>query len=192
MSSINGIGTRYLGCSDVRRDGSYVTTKWLSIVLPVVPLCSFRVLPLSQTTRYLPVYYVSSEFDAKPVPLCWLQVVQVYAWYLAVALFLLVADRLGGHNSIHSGSLHPLLSSFLAFALAVVALRISRPIRKAGTLTNIIVILAVMTLSLLLAPKISAMPEVSWNYMYYFWAGYAVFLVIMFLKGGSPSDRNDT
>ena len=39
-----GIGTRYLGASDYRPDGSFVTTKWLIILyFPIYPLCSLRV-----------------------------------------------------------------------------------------------------------------------------------------------------
>jgi hypothetical protein len=48
-TSINGMGSMFYGKSDVRQDGSYLTTEWFTILyLPVVPLRSFRVLPLSR------------------------------------------------------------------------------------------------------------------------------------------------
>jgi hypothetical protein len=42
--SINGIGTQCYGERDFRSDGSYVTTKWFTILyVPVFPLQSWRV-----------------------------------------------------------------------------------------------------------------------------------------------------
>jgi hypothetical protein len=42
--TINGFGTKLLGERDFRKDGSYVTTKWVSILwVPVLPLESLRI-----------------------------------------------------------------------------------------------------------------------------------------------------
>jgi hypothetical protein len=43
-SSVNGFGTKLLGERDFCRNGSYVTTKWVSIFwIPVLPLESLRI-----------------------------------------------------------------------------------------------------------------------------------------------------
>jgi len=68
MSSINGFGSTYIGCSDIGRDGSYVITEWMIILIPIVPLRSFRVLPTSHTNLG---FYSSSKFQAQRVPLYW-------------------------------------------------------------------------------------------------------------------------
>lgn len=48
LKSVNGIGTRHYGRSLESDDGSYVTTVWFAILfVPVVPLRSERILPLS-------------------------------------------------------------------------------------------------------------------------------------------------
>ena len=56
MSSINGIGTTYIGQADVNKDGSYLSTKWLSLVIPIVPLGFVRIWPQSQTTTFIPLF----------------------------------------------------------------------------------------------------------------------------------------
>jgi hypothetical protein len=41
--TIRGIGTRYYGASDRQPDGSFVTTEWLALFAPIIPLRSLRV-----------------------------------------------------------------------------------------------------------------------------------------------------
>jgi len=178
MSSINGIGSTYIGCSDVGRDGSYVTTKWVIFILPIVPLRSFRVLPTSHINLG---FYASSEFQAQPVPLYWPHVIWMYATYLVAALFILVADRLTGPKSSRILS-SPFLSSAIAFALSLLAVWIAGFIRKGSVFANLIVFAAVITFSFLAAANMSAQPERSWQYMYFLWGAYAVFFVFTFLK----------
>ena len=58
--SLNGIGTTLYGKRDVEPDGSYVATKWfIFLLLPIIPISSYRVLPntpkmnfLTQVTNY--------------------------------------------------------------------------------------------------------------------------------------------
>ncbi|GAA5175743.1 hypothetical protein GCM10025771_08720 [Niveibacterium umoris] len=183
MSSINGIGTTYIGCSAIGRDGSYVTTKWLSIVMPIVPLGSYRILPQSHETRHFPIYHSSAEFLATPVPLCWLHLLQVYGTYLAIVVFLSAIDLVDRNNAAGRVALHPFLSAILAAAFSVLAVRITRGIRRIGTLTNIIILLAVLTFSFLLASGMSKVPEQSWKTMYFFWGGYALLALIGFPGG---------
>jgi hypothetical protein len=178
MSSINGIGSTYIGCSDVGKDGSYVTTKWVIFILPIVPIRSLRVLPASHINLG---FYSSSEFQAQPVPLYWPHVIWMYATYLVAAIFIMVADRLTGPKSSSTFS-SPLLSSATAFVLSLLAVWISGFIRKGSVFANLIVFAAIITFSFLAAGNISAQPERSGQYMIYFWAAYAIFLVITFLR----------
>lgn len=38
MSTFNGIGSRFHGCSEIHKDGSYLSTKWFCLVVPLVPM----------------------------------------------------------------------------------------------------------------------------------------------------------
>lgn len=74
-----------LGQTDLRSDGSYVTTQWLSVLMvPLVPIASFRVLE----SRRLP----KGPYKAcEAVPLCFRQILSVYlfaAFWAAWALFI--------------------------------------------------------------------------------------------------------
>ena len=189
MSSINGIGTTYIGHADVKMDGSYITTKWLSIVFPIVPLGSMRVWPQSQTTRYLPVFYTTSQFEVKRAPLHVSHVIQVYAVYFAIVLFFNFVDFFTGDSSNHHVC-NPILASFIAIGLAALIIRISRPIRKSSTMVNIIAVLMIMVLSFLFAADISITPVESWTKLYYFWGAYTVFCIYMFLKNDKPTDKD--
>ena len=178
MSSINGIGSTYIGCSDLGKDGSFVTTEWAIFLLPIVPIRSFRVLPTSHINLGI---YSSSKFQAQPVPLHLPHVIWMYATYLAAAIFFMVADRLTGPKSSAILS-SPFLSSAIAFALSLLAVWISGFIRKGSVFANLIVFAAIITFSFLAAANMSAKPEKSWHYMYYFWGAYAILFIITFLR----------
>jgi len=45
--TINGIGTHYWGCTEHHPDGSYVTTEWITIGIPIVATKSMRLRPAS-------------------------------------------------------------------------------------------------------------------------------------------------
>jgi hypothetical protein len=85
--STNGIGTVHYGRSAETEDGSYITTVWFTIFyLPICPIRSERILPLSLSERDL-----NTEFryaSLMPAPLDWPQVARTYlvgwsilAWY---------------------------------------------------------------------------------------------------------------
>jgi hypothetical protein len=189
MSTINGIGTTYIGQADVKKDGSYITTKWLSFVIPIVPLGSMRVWPQSQTTRYIPVFYTTSEFEVKRVPLHISHIIQVYAIYLAVILFFNFVDFFTSNNSNHHVC-NPTLASLIAIACAIFILKISASIRKSSTLVSIVALLIVMVLTFLFAADISITPVESWTMLYYFWGAYFVFCTFMFLKNDKPTNED--
>lgn len=77
VSTLNGIGTRFLGNSDPLPDGSYIATEWLCFVMPIVPLRSCRIWPESRGGFFAPTF----RFKAAPVPLRRSQVIPLYAVY---------------------------------------------------------------------------------------------------------------
>jgi len=49
---INGFGTAYYGKRDRAEDGSYITTQWVTALwVPIVPLGSYRVLPIGKRNQ---------------------------------------------------------------------------------------------------------------------------------------------
>jgi len=93
MSTINGIGTAYLGRANSARDGSFITTKWITVVLPLIPLGSYRIWPQTHNS-YLMGMYSSSQFSAKRVPLHWPHIFKFYGMYFAFYIFIEIADKI--------------------------------------------------------------------------------------------------
>jgi hypothetical protein len=84
--AFNGFGTRYYGSRDKGPDGSYITTEWVAaLFVPLIPLVSYRVLPVETGRNF--VFYYSQDYLRKPIPMCWKQVRNVY---LAVSPILIV------------------------------------------------------------------------------------------------------
>jgi hypothetical protein len=85
--TFNGCGTRYYGHQDRADDGSYVTTEWITFVyIPLVPIRSFRVLPVGKGTNY--IVHSSQSYQTVRVPLHWSQVRNVY--FIAAPIILLI------------------------------------------------------------------------------------------------------
>jgi hypothetical protein len=85
--SLNGCGTRFYGQRDHGADGSYVTTEWITLVfVPLIPIRSFRVLPVGKGTNY--VIHSSQNYQTMRVPLHWPQVRNIY--FIAAPIILLV------------------------------------------------------------------------------------------------------
>lgn len=187
MSTINGIGSTFVGCSDVGRDGSYVTTKWMTFVIPIVPLGSYRVRFVSSTG--IPMLCSSTELETQSVALHWRQILKVYATYVAAYFFFAISDRLSGPKFSHSVS-SPLLASFLAFAFAMLAMAISTFIRKGNTFANLIVMAFILIFSLLVGGNISRDPETSLTYMYFFWGIYGIFVISKFFRDDDSADKD--
>jgi len=75
--TFNGCGTTYYGNRDPGPDGSYITTLWVTLVyFPLVPLRSYRVLPVGPGSNYF--VHSSQSYQTMRVPLCWRQVRNVY------------------------------------------------------------------------------------------------------------------
>ena len=47
-SSINGIGTHYWGHTELYSDASYITTEWITVGIPIIPIKSLRVRPIGK------------------------------------------------------------------------------------------------------------------------------------------------
>lgn len=80
--TVRGIGTKYYGASDRQSDGSFVTTEWITLFAPVIPLRSLRVHYLGKRElgrrRSAEYYNVADK-----VPLHMKQVLRIYGWHLA-------------------------------------------------------------------------------------------------------------
>jgi hypothetical protein len=94
MSTFNGIGTRFHGCSEIHKDGSCLSTKWFCLVFPLVPLGTWRIWPETHDRRLLGMYSATT-FRAKPSGLYLPHVGKVYGLYLAIYLALVLVDRFG-------------------------------------------------------------------------------------------------
>lgn len=74
---VKGIGTKYYGKRNLKRDGTFITTEWFILFhLPIIPIGSFRIRPTGNSTNL--VLLNSTEYYVKPIPLCWKQVRNVY------------------------------------------------------------------------------------------------------------------
>jgi hypothetical protein len=81
--TFNRIGTKYYGKRDLLEDGSFVTTEWFVLIdIPIIPLGSFRVVPIGRTLNILVLK--SGEYLVTRVPLNWRQVRNVYIVTIAL------------------------------------------------------------------------------------------------------------
>jgi hypothetical protein len=91
--SINGIGSVLYGKRDFRPDGSYITTKWISLVyIPFIPLGSIRIKPSGNATDGAYPFGWTSRYEVlERTPLSLKQVFSVYvyayAWLGLIAMF---------------------------------------------------------------------------------------------------------
>ncbi|RYH17981.1 MAG: hypothetical protein EON54_27640 [Alcaligenaceae bacterium] len=85
--TLNGTGTRYYGEREHDIGRQYTTTLWVVVfAIPLVPLSSWRVYPLSEEQSIDQSYFHNREvsnteqhFQAVRVPLNWRQVRNVYS-----------------------------------------------------------------------------------------------------------------
>ena len=97
MSTTWGTGTMFYGETDFNpRDGSYITTKWLTLMyLPIIPLCTYRIWPSEQKTELVPIPLAilrTMKYESIPIEFCWRQILKTYSWglpILALVVFLL-------------------------------------------------------------------------------------------------------
>jgi len=87
--SINGIGTTFYGSADPHDDGSYVVTKWVIFVyIPLAPLGSMRVWPISQDDTPWYKRDMGEKFHFEKVPLHMPHLLK--GWGVTLGLFILL------------------------------------------------------------------------------------------------------
>lgn len=90
--TFNGCGTKFYGNRDKGEDGSHITTEWITLVyVPIIPIRSWRVLPVGQGTNY--VVHSSQSYRMLRVPLCWPQIFHVYMFAAPIIFLVLFYNR---------------------------------------------------------------------------------------------------
>ena len=94
MSTLNGIGTKFLGACEHHADGSHIATRWFTFVyLPVIPLSSARIFGIE------PESALSATYHYAKLPMHWPQVMRTYGFIAAiVAFFASLSFFLEKHN----------------------------------------------------------------------------------------------
>lgn len=105
-TNVLGFGTMFVGERDYGPDGSHITTEFITAILPLIPLRSFRVVETGHaggaSTGYSKTTYVTQR-----QPLCWAQVSTVYTTMaLSIGSYFLLFVTLGNRNK--PGSLYGL------------------------------------------------------------------------------------
>lgn len=81
----NGFGTKFYGEGDLRPDGSFITTEWITAAyIPVLPLRSFRMARASGGVEAV-VFRSQSYVVFETLPICWPQVGRIYGFVLGTA-----------------------------------------------------------------------------------------------------------
>lgn len=91
MSAFNGIGARFHGCPEIRRDGSHFVTKWFCLVFPIVPLGNGRIWPESRECRLMGMCSATT-LRAEPSGLQLPHVAKMHGIHLAPRLSLVAVD----------------------------------------------------------------------------------------------------
>ncbi len=81
-TTLNMIGTHYWGRTEPHLDGSYITTEWLTLLIPIIPMKSMRLRSLGKSSMNSEKFEVLEEFAS-------LYAKQVRHVYKGVAIFLL-------------------------------------------------------------------------------------------------------
>jgi hypothetical protein len=77
--TFNGFGTKFYGEGDLRPDGSFITTEWITAAyIPIVPLRSVRMAPTNRGVNF--VFFQSQSYAVfETLPIFWPQVGRTYA-----------------------------------------------------------------------------------------------------------------
>jgi hypothetical protein len=83
--TFNGFGTKFYGEGDLRPDGSFTTTEWITAAyIPVVPLRSFRLARAKGGVNVV-VFQSQSYAVYEKLPIFWPQVGRIYAFVACTA-----------------------------------------------------------------------------------------------------------
>jgi hypothetical protein len=107
--TFNMIGTQYCGRTESRPDGSYITTEWITVVVPIIPLKSLRLRPMQESPSYslgrgpfqvlevLPAVHSKQKSHVRKLVAALLL---VWAIALAILISALVLDNIPGYMKI--------------------------------------------------------------------------------------------
>lgn len=103
---MNGFGTSYVGECEHAPDGSYVTTeRVIGLGVPLLPLRSFRVLPISAAGMIGVAF--EERYAVQPIPLAARQVARTYGFMGAYLAWLFATVRwLYLHESLNAPPEH--------------------------------------------------------------------------------------
>jgi hypothetical protein len=86
--TINGCGTRYYGKREQAADGSYIATEWITFIyVPLIPIRSYRVLPVGQGKNI--IVHSSQRYQTMRAPLCWAHIRNVYLVLIPIVLLVI-------------------------------------------------------------------------------------------------------
>jgi len=86
--TFNMLGTHYWGCAERHADGSYITTEWITLLVPIIPLKSLRLRLIKQYETYGAYHSDNSEYEVvEKLPSIYGK--QVRHVYKGIILFLL-------------------------------------------------------------------------------------------------------
>jgi hypothetical protein len=99
--TINMIGTNYCGRTESHPDGSYITTEWITVVVPIIPLKSLRLRPMEGSgsrERYEVLEVLSAVHQKQKSYVYKLVAGLLFAWAVAavVLTLALVLDSIPG------------------------------------------------------------------------------------------------
>lgn len=123
MSTVNGIGTSFVGECGHEKDGSYISTRWFTFVyVPVIPLFSARIH--GQSEGKLTPVGLSWATDYEELPLHMPQVLRTYGYLALMVLLLLMVPKISDWN------LNPLIIFPIGAAAAALPWFLRRRARK--------------------------------------------------------------
>ena len=115
----------YVGASNREPNGSFITTEWLAILLPIIPLKSSRVNYLDEKSGIFE--HVSAYEILNRVPLDLRGVAKVYGFYLFCLLCTLVfgvmSSLVGGAPLTHIFAIGSVISFFSIFSVGWVVFK---------------------------------------------------------------------
>jgi hypothetical protein len=100
--TLNLIGTHFWGRAEPHQDGSYITTEWITILIPLIPIKSFRLRPTNSSNSSSQEYEVFQKFTSvytKQVQHVY-KVVAMFLVAFVIALYLLIDIGFNQNNAV--------------------------------------------------------------------------------------------
>ena len=103
--TVNSIGTSFCGRAEPQIDGSYITTEWLTVLVPLIPFASYRLRPVGNVTSTYNGHSQKYEILQKLNKIYAKQVKRIYkglVFFLvvtALSIYFLIVDLAINHNN---------------------------------------------------------------------------------------------